>query len=104
MVNIARLNAATRLSIDNQLVTSARNGLVYKLDSDEEFEPGRAMYGTVYKDLLANKKTFMRSELKLTPGLVVFSILNAVNKERLRISRKPNDENDFEIVQKKALI
>lgn len=101
---MGRLNSATMVSIDNQLVRSAQTGILCTLDRDEEFEPGKAVFSNIYRDLLAKKRTFMQLESELTTGLVLFSTLNAVNKERLQISRKPNDENDFEIVQMKELV
>lgn len=94
------LNNLTARSIDKQLVTTAQNGRAYTSDTGEEFEPGKALSSIIYKDLIAQKRKFMHSEFELTPGLVMFSILN-VCKEGLRISRKPDHENDFQIVQLK---
>lgn len=99
---MSRLNIATLESIDKQLTRSALNESVCELGASEDLEPGRAWYSKVYKDLLANKRKFMRND-ELTPSLVIFSILNAVNKERLIISKEPNANMDFEIAQLKKL-
>lgn len=96
-----RLNAATLRSIDKQLLLSTKNRSVCNIDTLEKLEPGRALYSIVYRDLLKRKQRFMRKESELTPGLVLFSILNAANKESLVISKEPNNENNFEIAQLK---
>lgn len=80
---------------------SAENGSPCKITHNDEFKPGKALFSMVYKDLESNKSKFMDRRSLLTPGLALFSVLTAVNNQRLRVSEKPTHENDFEIVQLK---
>lgn len=101
---MARLNKSTLWSIDRQLLHSAINGSPCTINAAEEFEPGKAIFSKVFKDLVVNKGRFMASESELTTGLALFSVLTAVNNERLRLSSKPNLNNDFEIFQLKKRV
>lgn len=103
VVNIGRLNRATLLSIDRQLVNTAANESAQNIDTTYSMEPGRATFSGVFKDHQTNYRKFVKSESDLSTGLVLFSILNAVNKERLRINRRPDRDNDFDIVQLKKI-
>lgn len=103
VVNIGRLNRATLKSIDRQLEDTATNESAQNINGPEPLEPGRATFSGVFKDHQKNYRQFVQSESDLSTGLVLFSVLNALNKERLRVNRRPDDDNDFEIVQLKRI-
>lgn len=94
------LNKITLWSIDRQLKHTANIGSICSIDTGEDFEPGKAVFSSVHSDLQKNQRKFM-PESEITPSLALFSILIAVNRERLRINRTPDKQNDFEIVQLK---
>lgn len=104
VVNIGKLNMATLRSIDRQLVETATNESAQNLDTSMPLEPGRATFSGVFKDHRVNYRKFVKSKSDLSTGLVLFSILNAVNKERLHVRRRPDDDNDFDIVQLKKIV
>lgn len=95
------MNTEAKNSIERQFEESARNGLTHQIDTNEELEPGKAVFSKVYDDLRANKRKFMDKNSQLSPGLALFSVLSAVNAKRLCLSRQPDLENDFEIAQRK---
>ncbi|XP_055301390.1 condensin complex subunit 2-like isoform X2 [Sitodiplosis mosellana] len=103
VVNIGRLNRATLQSIDRQLVSTAANESAQNLDATQPLEPGRATFSGIFRDHRMNFRKFVKTKSDLTTGLVLFSVLNAVNKERLHINRRPDDDNDFDIVQLKKI-
>lgn len=99
---MSHLNKITLWSIERQFNHTANNDIRSTIDTGENFELGKATFEKVYKDLYENQRKFM-PESEITPGLALFSVLSAVNRERLRIHRKPNEQNDFEIVQLKKI-
>lgn len=68
-------------------------------DTKEEFEPGKALFSEVFKDLRVNQRKFMDRGSELTTGLVLSSVLKAANEQRLRFGKRPNSENDFPIAK-----
>lgn len=104
VVNIGKLNMATLRSIDRQLVETASNESAQYLDTSMPLEPGRATFSGVFKDHRVNYRKFVNAKSDLSTGLILFSILHAVNKERLHISRWPDDDNDFDIAQLKNIL
>lgn len=102
VVNMVRLNRQTLVSIDRQLVRSAEaNKIAQNEVTQEQIEPGVATFSGVYRDARKNYRKFVQSKEDLSPGLVFFSILNAANQERLSVSKRPREDNDFDIVQLK---
>lgn len=97
------MNAEARISIERQFKESTKNGLIHQINTNEQLEPGTAVFSKVYEHLRANKKKFMDKNSQLSTSLAFFSVLSAVNNERLWLSAKPNPENDFEIAKLKKL-
>lgn len=88
----------TLKSINRQFDKTASSELPSEIYTTDKLEPGVAHFSTVFKDLLCNKKCFMARGTELTTGLVLFSVLNVANEEKLRLKR-PNCENDFQIAK-----
>lgn len=73
------------------------------MDTTDDLEPGVAQFSKVFKDMLANQKTFMDRRSELTTGLVLTSVLKAANEQGLRFNKRPNTENDFRIAKRRKI-
>lgn len=94
IVNMAKFNKTSMESIQKQFNKSSTMSWIISQEnprSNENYKPGIAMYSNTYKSL------FKRYPHTVSPSLVLLTILHNANKERLRLDRAPNLNNDFKI-------